>query len=46
MWMHWKLALLILLFNPLVIYATVQLGKRVKHLKNSRTTAPRVSPRR
>jgi len=32
-WMHWKLALLILLFNPLVIYATVQLGKRVKHLK-------------
>lgn len=33
MWMHWKLALLILLFNPLVIYATVQLGKRVKYLK-------------
>ena len=33
MWMHWKLALLILLFNPLVIYCTVQLGKRVKHLK-------------
>jgi len=32
-WMNWKLALLILLFNPLVIYATVQLGKRVKHLK-------------
>ncbi|RBJ65508.1 ABC transporter ATP-binding protein, partial [Pseudomonas sp. MWU12-2534b] len=33
MWMHWTLALLILLFNPLVIFATVQLGKRVKHLK-------------
>ncbi len=33
LWMHWQLALLILLFNPLVIYATVQLGKRVKHLK-------------
>ncbi|MBB3104109.1 ABC transporter ATP-binding protein [Azomonas macrocytogenes] len=32
-WMHWQLALLILLFNPLVIYSTVQLGKRVKHLK-------------
>ncbi|MCU1716980.1 ABC transporter ATP-binding protein [Pseudomonas sp. 5P_3.1_Bac2] len=32
-WMHWQLAMLILLFNPLVIYATVQLGKRVKHLK-------------
>lgn len=32
-WMHWQLALLILLFNPLVIFATVRLGKRVKHLK-------------
>ncbi|GAB7533031.1 ABC transporter ATP-binding protein [Pseudomonas sp. 3A(2025)] len=32
-WMHWKLALLILLFNPLVVMATVRLGKRVKHLK-------------
>nr|WP_314533474.1 ABC transporter ATP-binding protein [uncultured Pseudomonas sp.] len=32
-WMHWRLALLIMLFNPLVIYATVLLGKRVKHLK-------------
>lgn len=32
-WMHWQLALLILLFNPLVIWSTVQLGKRVKHLK-------------
>jgi ATP-binding cassette subfamily C protein len=31
--MHWQLALLILLFNPLVIYATVLLGKKVKHLK-------------
>ena len=33
LWMHWQLALLILLFNPLVIYATVLLGKKVKHLK-------------
>ncbi|MFB4393722.1 MULTISPECIES: ABC transporter ATP-binding protein [unclassified Pseudomonas] len=33
LWMHWQLALLILLFNPLVVYFTVQLGKRVKHLK-------------
>ncbi len=32
-WMHWQLALLILLFNPLVIWSTVQMGKRVKHLK-------------
>jgi len=33
LWMHWQLALLILLFNPLVVFATVKLGKRVKHLK-------------
>jgi len=33
LWMHWPLALLILLFNPLVVLATVKLGKRVKHLK-------------
>ncbi|MGE7990910.1 ABC transporter ATP-binding protein [Pseudomonas sp. NPDC089554] len=33
LWMHWQLALLILLFNPLVVYFTVQMGKRVKHLK-------------
>ncbi|MCG4454792.1 ABC transporter ATP-binding protein/permease [Pseudomonas sp. MMS21-TM103] len=33
LWMHWQLALLILLFNPLVIYATVLLGKKVKYLK-------------
>jgi len=33
LWMHWQLALLILLFNPLVVYATVLMGKRVKHLK-------------
>lgn len=45
LWMHWQLALLILLFNPLVIYATVQLGKRVKHLKNLKMTARRALPR-
>lgn len=33
LWMQWQLALLILLFNPLVIFFTVKLGKRVKHLK-------------
>ncbi len=33
LWMHWQLAVLILLFNPLVIFTTVQLGKRVKQLK-------------
>ncbi|MDD5033515.1 MAG: ABC transporter ATP-binding protein [Methylococcaceae bacterium] len=33
LWMHWKLALFILLLNPLVIYFTGALGKRVKNLK-------------
>ncbi|WP_459206300.1 ABC transporter ATP-binding protein [Pseudomonas sp. MLB6B] len=33
LWMQWQLALLILLFNPLVVFFTVKLGKRVKHLK-------------
>jgi len=33
LWMHWKLALFILFLNPLVVYFTVALGKRVKHLK-------------
>lgn len=33
LWMHWQLALLILLLNPVVVYFTVKLGKRVKHLK-------------
>lgn len=33
LWMHWQLALFILLMNPLVIYATRIVGKRVKQLK-------------
>ena len=33
LWMHWKLALLILLLNPIVVFFTIKLGKRVKHLK-------------
>lgn len=33
LWMHWQLALLILLLNPMVVYFTIKLGKRVKHLK-------------
>ncbi|MEG6660683.1 ABC transporter ATP-binding protein, partial [Pseudomonas aeruginosa] len=32
-WMHWQLALQILLFNPLEIWSTVQQGKRVTHLQ-------------
>jgi ATP-binding cassette subfamily C protein len=33
LWMHWQLALFILLLNPLVIYVTGVMGKRVKKLK-------------
>ena len=39
LWMHWKLALLILFLNPLVVYFTVVLGKRVKHLKRRENKA-------
>nr|VFK78171.1 MAG: ATP-binding cassette, subfamily C [Candidatus Kentron sp. SD] len=39
LWMHWPLALFILFMNPLVIYFTVLLGKRVKDLKKRENTA-------
>lgn len=37
--MHWQLALFILFMNPLVIYFTVALGKRVKTLKKKENRA-------
>ncbi|PXX93837.1 ABC transporter ATP-binding protein [Marinobacter vulgaris] len=39
MWVHWQLGLLILLFNPLVIFATMLIGKRVKELKRQENSA-------
>ncbi len=39
LWMHWQLALFILFMNPLVIYFTVVLGKRVKSLKRHENVA-------
>jgi len=33
LWMHWQLALFILLLNPVVIYLTTIFGRRVKRLK-------------
>lgn len=39
LWMHWQLALFILLFNPLVIYVTMLLGTRVKSLKSQQNRA-------
>ena len=39
LWMNWKLALFILLLNPLVIYFTTKLGKKVKELKQKENSA-------
>ncbi|WP_332454918.1 ABC transporter ATP-binding protein [Oleiphilus messinensis] len=39
LWMHWQLALVILLFNPMVIYFTTVIGKKVKHLKRQENKA-------
>lgn len=39
LWMHWQLALFILLLNPAVIFFTKALGKRVKRLKKDENTA-------
>ncbi len=39
LWMHWQLALFILLMNPVVIYLTMVMGKRVKELKKKENSA-------
>jgi ATP-binding cassette subfamily C protein len=36
---HWPLGLFLLLLNPAVIYFTMLLGKRIKHLKHRENTA-------
>jgi ATP-binding cassette subfamily C protein len=38
-WMHWQLALFILLLNPVVILFSTRLGKRVKELKKHENRA-------
>ena len=38
-WMHWQLALFIMLLNPFVIYLTTALGRRVKQLKKKENSA-------
>lgn len=38
-WLHWQLALFILLMNPIVIYFTMAMGKRVKDLKKNENSA-------
>ncbi|HEY9018335.1 ABC transporter ATP-binding protein [Thiomicrospira sp.] len=39
LWLHWQLALFILLMNPLVVYFTMRMGRKVKALKKSENTA-------
>lgn len=39
LWLHWGLALFILCTNPLVIYFTIVLGRRVKELKKHENSA-------
>lgn len=39
LYMQWQLALFILFMNPLVIYFTMVLGKKVKHLKSKENEA-------
>jgi len=39
LWLHWQLALFILLLNPLVIYFTVRMGRQVKTLKKDENSA-------
>lgn len=38
-WLHWQLALFILFVNPLVIYVTMVIGKKVKILKKKENKA-------
>ena len=38
-WMHWQLALFILLFNPVVVYMTVMFGRKVKRLRKEQNSA-------
>ena len=39
LWIHWQLALFILVMNPVVIYFTTVLGRRVKNLKQRENSA-------
>ena len=39
LWMHWQLALFIMFMNPVVIYFTMVMGKKVKKLKRNENGA-------
>ncbi|WP_375540392.1 ABC transporter ATP-binding protein [Thiomicrorhabdus immobilis] len=38
-WLNWQLAIFILLFNPIVVYFTMIMGRKVKTLKKDENTA-------
>jgi len=38
-WLNWQLAVFILLFNPIVVYFTMVMGRKVKTLKKDENTA-------
>nr|VFJ98741.1 MAG: ATP-binding cassette, subfamily C [Candidatus Kentron sp. H]VFJ98749.1 MAG: ATP-binding cassette, subfamily C [Candidatus Kentron sp. H]VFK04304.1 MAG: ATP-binding cassette, subfamily C [Candidatus Kentron sp. H] len=38
-WLHWPLALFILFVNPVVIYCTILMGKKIKELKTRENAA-------
>ena len=38
-WLHWQMALFILLLNPVVVYFTMRMGRVVKHLKKEENSA-------
>jgi ATP-binding cassette subfamily C protein len=38
-WLHWQMALFILLLNPVVVYFTMRMGRAVKHLKKEENSA-------
>lgn len=39
LWLHWQLALFILFMNPIVIYFTMRMGRKVKTLKKDENNA-------
>ncbi|WP_127470344.1 ABC transporter ATP-binding protein [Thiomicrorhabdus aquaedulcis] len=39
LWLHWQLALFIVLMNPIVIYFTMRMGRKVKTLKKDENSA-------
>lgn len=39
LWVHWQLGLIIVLFNPVVIFCTMLIGRRVKELKRRENRA-------